>query len=414
MDLRCTPAVRAYMRQGIRHVCAAFKGRAAGTAAEAGAQAYFAQALASACDRVAVEPFALHPKAFLGWLIPAGIFDLASVAIYWLRGVSDGLWIPIAGMCIYLSFFMDLFEFVLYRRFHDRLWPRATSHNVYATRAPIGEVRRRIIFCGHADAAHEMRFARLGGKRTLGPILMMSTVGALYMMAVNTAVLVRALQGTPAPLAGIWLWLGVVALLFVPSFVGLLFFMNWGRVVDGANDNLTGCYVAQGVMKVLADAGVRPMHTEVGCLITGAEEAGLRGAMAFGRAHAAALSDVETVLIAVDTMRETNQLMVYTRGQNGLVQNSLAVGRLLMRAAESVGHPIGQAKLFLGATDAEAFARAGLKACGFCGVNHDPQPYYHTRYDTADNIDMDCVALSLDICLKALSIFDKEGLGGQA
>lgn len=410
--LHTSETVRTYMEKGIRHVASTYKGRAAGSDPESEAQDYFVRELGTVADDVKKEPFRLHPKAFLGWLIPAGIFDLTAVAMYWLRGASDSLWIAVLGaVCICLSFCMDLFEFILYRRFVDRLFPAATSHNVYARRKAQGETKRRIVFCGHADAAHEMTFARHGGRKTLGPVLVLSTVGMMYMMALNITVLVRALQGNPAPLTGIWLTLGIIALLFVPFFIGILCFMNWGRVVDGANDNLTGCFVAMGVLKALEEQNIRFENTEVCCLITGAEEAGLRGALAFAGAHRDAFSAEETFFVVLDTMRETSQLMVYTRGQNGLVKNSAKVGDLLRKAGDACGHPLPVANSFLGATDAEAFSRHGLKACGFCGVNHDPKPYYHTREDTADNIDMDCVALSLDICLKALAMFD-EGAHG--
>ena len=409
----CGKELRTYMERGIRHVASAFRGRSAGSAAEKDAQAYFARELGAVADRVETQPFALHPKAFLGWMIFASLFDLTAVAMYWLRGVNSSLWIAVAGVvCIYASFLMDLFEFVLYRRFVDRLFPKATSYNVFARYAPRGNVRRRIVFCGHADAAYEMTFARHGGKKALGPVLVLSTLGMVYMMACNTAVLVCALRGTPAPLTGIWLAMGIGGLLFIPAFIGIMLFINWGCVVDGANDNLTGCYVAIGVLKALKEAGIRPENTEVCCLITGAEEAGLRGALAFAESNKGEFEKEETLFIALDTMREVEQLMVYTRGQNGLVKNSAAVGRLLMEAGEACGRPLPVANAFLGATDAEAFTRHGLLACGFCGVNHDPMPYYHTRADSADNIDMDCVALSLDICLKALELYDEKGLCG--
>lgn len=407
----CSESVRGYMEDGIAHMTRTHKRRAAGSASERAAQDAFAQALEPLSDSVSKEPFRLHPHAFLGWLVPAGIFDLVSVAMYWLRGASGSLWIPWVGVvCICLSFCMDLFEFILYRRFVDPLFPSKESCNVYARRAPSGERRRRIVFCGHADAAYEFTYARPGRRRALAPVLVLSTTGMLYMMVVNITVLVRALQGNPAPLTGVWFALGIVALLFVPFFIGIIFFINWGRVVDGANDNLTGCYVAMGVLKTLAAQDARLAHTEVCCLITGAEEAGLRGALAFAEAHKEEFLATETVVIALDTMRETSQLMAYARGQNGIVRNSRAVCDLLLRAGERCGHPLPVAKTYIGATDAEAFSRNGLHAAAFCGVNHDPQPYYHTREDTADNIDMDCVALSLDICLEALRIYDEQGL----
>ena len=406
----CTQELRDYMEKGIRHAAMAFGRRSAGSRGEAACQAYFRDELSEYADRVEMDEFTLHPKAFLGWLVIAGIFDLLSVALYWGRGLTNSIAVPIlAAVLICCSFFMDLLEFVLYRRFVDKLFPSAVSHNVFACRAAADKPQRRIVFCGHADAAYEMTFARHGGKKTLGPVLIGSSLGMLYMMALNITVLVRTLIAGPVPLQGMWGALGIVGLLFLPFFAGILVFVNWRRVVDGANDNLTGCYTAMGVLRLMAKEDIRFENTEVCCLITGAEEAGLRGALSFARERKAELSEMETVFIALDTMREMNQLMVYTRGQNGMQANSAKVGNLLARAAQNLGHPFKKAGFFLGATDAEALSRYGLQACAFCGVNHDPQPYYHTREDNADNLDMDCVSLSLHICMEAARLYDEAG-----
>ena len=108
-------------------------------------------------------------------------------------------------------------------------------------------------------------------------------------------------------------------------------------------------------------------------------------------------------------MREVEQLMVYARGCTGTVKNSDAVCNLIRQAGENVGIKMPTAGLYPGAIDSEAFSREGIQAAGFCGVNHDPKTYYHTREDTADNIGEDCIELSLKICLEAASIYDEKG-----
>ena len=55
---------------------------------------------------------------------------------------------------------------------------------------------------------------------------------------------------------------------------------NENRVVDGANDNLTGCYMGIAILKELHDAGITLENTEVGVILAGSEESGLRGAKA--------------------------------------------------------------------------------------------------------------------------------------
>lgn len=72
-----------------------------------------------------------------------------------------------------------------------------------------------------------------------------------------------------------------------------------------------------GVLREMAEQNVRFEHTEVCALLTGSEEAGLRGALAYAKRHKRELQQVETVFIAMDTMREIEQLQIYTSGCTG-------------------------------------------------------------------------------------------------
>ncbi|NLA76567.1 MAG: Zn-dependent exopeptidase M28, partial [Clostridiales bacterium] len=145
----------------------------------------------------------------------------------------------------------------------------------------------------------------------------------------------------------------------------------------------------------------------------GSEEAGLRGAQAFAKKHKAAgdglITDVETIYISMDTMREIEQLQVYTMGCTGTVRSSEPVGDLLREAGLNCGVDMPRAALYPGAVDSDGFAQHGLTAAGFCGVNHDPKKYYHTREDTADNISPECIDISLKICMEAAELYDKNG-----
>ena len=209
-------------------------------------------------------------------------------------------------------------------------------------------------------------------------------------------------------MSGIWIALGIISAVLIPPFASGIFFINWKKIVDGANDNLSGSLVAMSVLREMALSDERLQNTEVCCLITGSEEEGLRGSKAFAKKHKHDFDDVETIFIALDTLREIKQLQVYTRGINGTQKNSEYVAKLLQAAGGNCGIDLHEAGVFPGATDAEAFSREGLLACGLCGVDHTPQTYYHTRRDTYDNIDEDCISLSLDICLEAARLYDAQ------
>ena len=66
-------------------------------------------------------------------------------------------------MLTVLSILFLVFEFLLYKPLLDPLFPKRKSCNVICTRKPKGEVKRRIVFCGHMDSAYEWTYLRKGG-----------------------------------------------------------------------------------------------------------------------------------------------------------------------------------------------------------------------------------------------------------
>ncbi len=400
-----------YMANGIRYVCENFKERAPGTHSERKAQKFLKSELEQWADEVEMEDFNLHPGAFMGWIIPAGIIGIISVLFYWLtfKGVVSSCALAvIAALLTWLALSCLVVEFLMYREYVDFLFPKRISRNVMARRKPSGEVKRRIVFCGHTDAAYEWTYSLHGGLKSLAPVMGGSIGGLIGISVFNLIWLIYDIAGGTYA-SKFWLVIGIIELILVPFFIAILFFINWKTVVDGANDNLTADYISMAVLKEMAENNKRYENTEVCCLLTGSEEAGLRGAVAYAKRHQQELKAVETVVISMDTMREIEQLQIYTQGCTGTQKNSNAVGELLYEAGVNCGIEMKETDIYPGAVDAEGFSRYGIEAVGFCGVNHDPKTYYHTRLDTADNISEECINLSLDICLEAAELYDKNG-----
>ena len=410
------PTLR-YMTDGIRTVCGTFKKRLPGSQAERDAQAFFKEELEGYADEAVMEDFTLHPEAFMGFIPFAAALLLAAVALYFFGGASVIAAVLGAALAL-LIVVVFLFEFLFYRPFVDFLFPKKVSRNVYAIRRPAGALKRRIVFIGHTDAAREWTYSWLGEKAGLAVVLF----GAMYGMGITllasavNAVYVAAARAMDQPLAskweGGWLVWSILLLLAVPFALAIMKFINYKVTVDGANDNLSANYIAMSVLKEMAESGLRLENTEVGCLLTGAEEAGLRGARAFAAAHKDAFSDpdVETIFIAMDTMREIEELRICNFGCTGTVKNDPAVGDLLRGAGRACGIEIPDSELYPGAVDSEAFSLQGLRASGFTGVSHEARRYYHTRQDTPDNMDPACLALCLNLCKEAVRIFDRGGM----
>ncbi len=401
-----------YIKEGIFTVCRKFKNRAAGSKAELECQLFFETQLHAWADETRQQAYYLHPDAFYGWVTIAVVLDLLGVGLFWLRAFLPSAIIPAFGFSMSLfCISLFLFEFLLYQEYIDFLFPRKKSINVYAQRHSAGPAKKRIVFVGHADTACEFTYCLHGRGLAIAVVLIGSVLGMLLVFGSSIAGLLDTLLRGPMPVDGAYQAIGIVQLCFVPFFIALLFFFNRKLVVDGANDNLSGSFVAMGVLKELADQNIRFEDTEVCCLITGGEEVGLRGSSAFASDYKKLVpQDTETVFVALDTLREEKHLRCYLRGINGTQPNSEAVGKLLSAAAKRNGIDLSCAPLYPGATDAEAFSRNGLMACGLCAVNHDPQPYYHTRHDTYESIDIGCIKKVLDICMETVQLYNRYGI----
>lgn len=389
--------------RGIKKICKDVGPRPAGSEQEHEAQKLMAAELDGACDKVEIEPFDVHPGAFLGWILTDGIMMIAAIVLFFF-GMS-----AIALALCALSLIFAIVEFLLYKKLLDPFFPKKTSHNVVAIRKPKGEVRRRIIFSGHADSANEWRFTYYGGSKLLVPIIGLSFVGILLGLVLGIWA-VAAGHAFSAADSGALNVMRYVFLAWIPILFTALFFENKKRPVMGANDDLTGCFISMAVVKYMQQHDIRFENTEVWVVLTGSEEAGLRGAKAFCKAHKNELSDVETVFVGLDTIRDYDFAAVYSRDLTGTVKNDACACALVKEAAKQTGLDLPYKSVFFGATDAAAVTQAGMKAVSVAAMDPAPAKYYHTRLDTADNLDIKTVEAVLGVALETAFLFDEKGL----
>lgn len=389
--------------RGIKKICKDVGPRPAGSEQEHEAHKLMAAELDGACDKVEIEPFDVHPGAFLGWILTDGIMMIAAIVLFFF-GMS-----AIALALCALSLIFAIVEFLLYKKLLDPFFPKKTSHNVVAVRKPKGEVRRRIIFSGHADSANEWRFTYYGGSKLLVPIIGLSFVGILLGLVLGIWA-VAAGHAFSAADSGALNVMRYVFLAWIPILFTALFFENKKRPVMGANDDLTGCFISMAVVKYMQQHDIRFENTEVWVVLTGSEEAGLRGAKAFCKAHKNELSDVETVFVGLDTIRDYDFAAVYSRDLTGTVKNDAGACALVKEAAKQTGLDLPYKSVFFGATDAAAVTQAGMKAVSVAAMDPAPAKYYHTRLDTADNLDIKTVEAVLGVALETAFLFDEKGL----
>ncbi len=392
-----------YALRSIKKVCKDIGPRPGGYESEKKAQEFVAEDLKKYADSVDIEPFDVHPKAFMGWFVICGILGIIGIT-----ALNFGFAV-ITLCCFTIAAILILGEFLFYKKVIDFLFPKKTSHNVYATRKASGETKRHIILSGHIDSAYEWRYTFFGGKALLFSGLISAIVGMLFIIVITVIGISQGLL-FEAP-DGLLLVLYRVSIIFIIPFFGLIVFVNFKRPVEGANDNLTGVFVSAAVLKFLSDNNVRFENTDVSVLSTGCEEEGLRGADAFGRKHKAEFTgDVETVVLVSDTLKDYDCMAIYTKDMSGTVRNSMQASALFKKAGETAGVELEYSLLYAGSSDAAAFSKLGITSSTFASMDPGPPRYYHTRLDTAEIMEPKTIEKSIEILLEAVYLFDEQGL----
>lgn len=389
--------------KGITDICNAFGPRPCGSDSEKYAQEQMMKDVEPFCDSVTRETFKVNPKAFMSFVPHAGACLMGATAINMATAFGKGSKLKALGSAALMGGAVSgiVGEFLLYKKMYDPLFKEETSGNVIAVRKAKGETKRRIIISGHSDSAPEWTYTyRLGSHGVLA-VAGYAVAGLGYTAATTAALLAGKKVKKMA--------LGQLA--FLPAYAGLFKFVDHNNYVDGANDDLTGCYISAAVMKYLSDNDIRFDNTEVVAIMTGGEECGLRGAKAYFEAHPELKNDgVETIYVALDNIRDGDFMMIYEKDMTGMVKNDKDVCNLLKNAGLKQGEDIPVGAIPLGSTDAAAASQAGIKAASLVAMDPAPARYYHTRLDTADILIPEVMDKVLNIVLQAVYDFDENGL----
>ena len=387
-----------YMVDEITHICTKFEKRGPGSRGEQQACEYAAEQMKEyGCDRVYVEEFKENPGSFFGWIYFTITCCFIAFASYFFMPVLSIVFIVVGlTLCV--------LQFGLYKKTVDKLFKEKIGHNAAGFKKPTGEVKRRIIFNGHPDGAWEWPFKYMFTYLGFDIHMCLCFVGAFYTIGIAIAKVAGAFAENPELGTKLGLW----GLVFAPFWFGLYFMWNRNKIVDGANDNLSGCYIGIAILKALKDEGIELENTEIGVVLTGSEEAGLRGAKAWCEAHAHEFNDVPTFVYSYDTITQPEYMQVNYRDLNSTVKVDKDVSDLYYEACQELGIHCGKGVVppLGGATDSAAFAQAGMRSTGVTALNHALPDFYHTRLDTPEKLNKGCLADCFAASVKTLEMFD--------
>lgn len=360
----------------------------------------FASEIEPACDRVETESFTCSPTAFLGFFPYLVLLYLAGVALYFFFPPASVV-LALAGGAVLF------FEVVRYKELVDPIFPKREGENIIGFVKPRGETTRRVYVSAHFDSAYEFKiWYWFKGFSTV--LMGTGFLSVVLLFAFSLAGSIARPVGMPEVTA--FKVLGYILIGLCPVVV-IFFFFHTTEVVPGAMDDMAGVAVVAGLGRYLADARKSgkfyPEHTEVVLLGLSSEEAGLRGAKRYAASHHADQKDLPASAIFLDGIYDESFFTVFSKEvwPGGKMDPGLV--DLARQAAEDNGFEIRVGVLPLGATDATAFALAGIPSVSMCLWDTTRLvPHYHTRYDTIEHIEPRSLAVALQTVIDMVRRLD--------
>ncbi len=381
------------------------------------------KAMGEATKDVTLEAFQ-STNAYLGWFRPGCVLCLVAVIFYFLGvwGASWTLALTFTTLSLAVGTFVFLIlilEFFLSVEFIDPLFPKRSSQNVVGRILPPTltsaqpSIKRLVLFSGHHDTSPEFLLLKyLKSGYFIGLVLVFSTVLAVTVApAIRLGLLVSSGALAPGD------WTATSFAWFCGTILPVGFCCGWwflehprdGGRVPGAIDNLTSSCMAVALAHILAKyPQFIPPETEIRVLSFGAEEANMRGASAYARAHLAELRAKDAVLINMESIASPH-ISILTSDNNGFTKNDPGLVHAVDHAAASAGvpHDVKPFQWGGGGTDAFGFRRYKLKATSLFALKIPEQmvAFYHQATDNYDKVNGEAIQHVLAICLQFLREF---------
>jgi hypothetical protein len=269
--------------------------------------------------------------------------------------------------------------------------PLGRSQNIIGRLPGSGQGRAHLILMGHYDSApvsmlylpSMVKGFRQSLRTSLGLMVVAVLVALLYVLRLGQ------------PVVGWLRWLLVIYFL-AQGLMSSIDYFRFG-FTNGAADNATGAAVAVAVAERLWRNPVPGWDVEV--VLTGAEEANLKGSLAYLRSQQRQLDPRNTYVLNFDNVG-LGQLRVITRTgslTDVVYDNALVTAALETAASDARFQEIKPGVWHTGDFDSLWFARAGVPSLTLSAQDDQGHiPNLHRPTDTIQNIDQQLPRFAAD------------------
>ncbi len=350
------------------------------------------------------EKFLVAPRASIGGIPYAGwVGIIAAVALNF-----EQLYF-VAAIALTAMWVWMILSVFLYKTWFDWCFHQEISYNTYGELLPEdGEYDYTIMLSGHTDTSWNWKHSAIKSK--LNPAFAFAKVG----IGAVCVLLITALAWTMAIMNVIgdfgifelaYAYHFLCPFLIAGSFLVTLWLdKNENVASPGAMDNATGIALAYIVTKYFKENPDKmPPRCRIIDLNCGAEEAGLRGSIAFVRAHKGEAILENCWNINLDSIADEKFFEVI-RGDawqgTHFDKDMIKMFEEAMKEAgiEKPGNIVNP----VGGCDSTPFTKAGVKSVTFAAQDPVLTNYYHTFYDQPERFTVETVGTGLDVVLRVI------------
>ena len=383
------------------------------------------------------ESFVFAPHASIGGLPYAGWAGiigcvltvlatiLASLSAY--AGLAMHFVCTMYMICTWIWLVVSVFK---YHTCFDWCFKHKVSHNTYAELLPEdGKYDYTIFLSGHTDTSWTLKLSVSQNKLGFVGVVLRLALGAIAVAAVTIVSVVMLIlimmlnygtdtlsYDTLVDTAKAYYVIKQMVLYSSPIVIICAFLLTMYNekteaiASPGAMDNATGVSIAYQVVKYYKE---NPDKMPKNCRIIncniGAEEAGLRGSIAFTRKHKNDGMLDNAYHINIDSVADKDHFEVI-HGDSWLCPHfDKDLERMFKESMREAGikNP-GDIANPVGGCDSTPFQKSGVKSITFAAQNPVMSHYYHTYNDVPERFSAETVGLGLDVVLRVIDKIDQE------
>ena len=377
------------------------------------------------------EEFAVSPRSSIGGLPYAGWVGIILSVLSYFAISNPSVWFLMAFIGIAMVLWL-VFSCFLYKPWFDMFFKQKISQNVYGELVPEdGKYDYTIILSGHTDTSWNWKHSENASKYPENPVYgLVTTYGKVGFGAVCVFFMIGVSVFMAAVYAGLMCkadWaLNIAAknsteiflnlMHFIPAItaLGSAFVAMWNdgdeeMASKGAMDNATGCALSYAVIKYFKE---NPDKMPKNCRIVdcncGAEEAGLRGSMAFVHKHRNDDLTKNAWNINIDSVADKEYFEVVIKDDWQGCRFDTDLEKMFKDTFNEMGiesKTNGCIHNPVGGCDSTPMTRGGIKSVTFAAQNPMLTWYYHTFHDRAERFEMEpTVGRGFDV---VISVIDK-------